>query len=52
MHHDRLIGQIIDAEHVHLGQTDEQFTNTDRVALHRGSPTSSGVGASRFSEPL
>ncbi len=45
----QLITAIIDPEHVHLGKTNQQLTNTCRVALHRDSPDRDGVRTSRFS---
>jgi hypothetical protein len=29
---------VIHAEHGHVGESDQEFTDTDRVRFHRGSP--------------
>jgi hypothetical protein len=38
MHTQRLISDVIDGEHVHFGESDQQLAHARRVQLHRGSP--------------
>ena len=38
MHPQRPAGRIIDAEDLHIAETDQQLTDTRRVLLHRGPP--------------
>ena len=52
MHHQRRVVGVIDAEHVHLGKTNQQLAHTRRVTLHRDSPDRMASRTSRFSESL
>ena len=49
---DRPARDVDDAQHVHVGQADEQLAGTRRVGLHRGSPGSNGIGTTDSVEPL